>query len=142
MASTPGDSRSGERSESDRVRAAANAERRRRRQRSGPVPAPPPGPPRVGRDTSADTAPILDPDLEPISGPPTAAAPAAAPGEDREAERGLRGLVGSGATQVAVGAALRARDATRPTEADLAATEEQLVIVRRGWVPRDELPRR
>jgi hypothetical protein len=62
-------------------------------------------------------------------------------GEDKEAERGLRGLVGSGATQVGVAAALRARDASRPTEADIAAAEDHLLIVRRGWVPRDELPR-
>ncbi len=56
-------------------------------------------------------------------------------------ERGLRGLVGGGASQVSVAAALRARDAARPTDADLAAAEEDLVIVRRGWVPREELPR-
>ncbi|HEY3010980.1 MAG TPA: hypothetical protein VGJ63_23395 [Micromonosporaceae bacterium] len=85
---------------------------------------------------------MLDPDLEPISGVPTATGPAAHAAEDREAERGLRGLVGSGATQVAVGPALRARDAARPTDAHLAAAEQELVIVRRGWVPRDELPRR
>ncbi|AEV82226.1 hypothetical protein ACWT_1209 [Actinoplanes sp. SE50] len=87
----------------------------------GPVPAPPPGPPPV-----------------PVAKRP--AAPAAA--EDREAERGLRGLVGSGSSQVGVGAALRARDASRPTEADLAAADRDLVIVRRNWLPREDLPRR
>ncbi|WP_347404677.1 hypothetical protein [Solwaraspora sp. WMMD1047] len=61
--------------------------------------------------------------------------------EDRDGERGLRGLIGSGASQVSVGAALRARDATRPTEADLAEAEERLVIIRRNWVPREDLPR-
>ncbi len=61
--------------------------------------------------------------------------------EDRDGERGLRGLVGSGASQVSIGAALRARDAARPTEADLAEAEEHLVIVRRNWVPREDLPR-
>nr|MDT0659036.1 hypothetical protein [Micromonospora sp. DSM 115978] len=61
--------------------------------------------------------------------------------EDRDGERGLRGLVGSGASQVSVGAALRARDAARPTEADLAEAEQKLVIIRRNWVPREELPR-
>ncbi len=60
---------------------------------------------------------------------------------DREAERGLRGLVGSGASQVGTGAAMRARDAARVTDADLAAAEANLLIVRRGWVPRDDLPR-
>ncbi len=63
-------------------------------------------------------------------------------GVDREAERGLRGLVGSGSSQVSVTAALRARDAARPTEQDLADAEERLVIVRRNWLPREELPRR
>jgi len=62
--------------------------------------------------------------------------------EDSPAERGLRGLVGGGSSQVSVAAALRARDAARPTAADLAAAEANLPIVRRGWVPRDDLPRR
>jgi hypothetical protein len=61
--------------------------------------------------------------------------------DDSPTERGLRGLVGSGSSQVSVAAALRARDASRPREDDLAAAEAQLVIVRRGWVPRDDLPR-
>lgn len=56
-------------------------------------------------------------------------------------ERGLRGLVGGGASQVSVSAALRARDAARPTDADVAAAEEDLIIVRRGWIPREDLPR-
>jgi hypothetical protein len=56
-------------------------------------------------------------------------------------ERGLRGLVGSGSTQVAVPAAMRARDASRPGDEHLAAAAADLPIVRRGWVPRDELPR-
>jgi hypothetical protein len=61
---------------------------------------------------------------------------------DQQTERGLRGLVGGGSSQVSVAAALRARDAARPTEANLAAAERDLVIVRRGWVPREELPPR
>jgi hypothetical protein len=74
--------------------------------------------------------------------PPPASGPApAAAGEEREAERGLRGLVGSGSSQVGVGAALRARDAARPTDAHLADADQNLVIVRRNWVPREELPR-
>ncbi|MFY1687397.1 hypothetical protein [Plantactinospora sp. WMMB782] len=63
------------------------------------------------------------------------------PGDDRDAERGLRGLIGSGASQVSVGAAMRARDAARPTETDLAEAAERLVLVRRNWVPREDLPR-
>ncbi|MEU2615712.1 hypothetical protein ABZ570_29700 [Micromonospora sp. NPDC007271] len=58
-----------------------------------------------------------------------------------EGERGLRGLVGSGSSQVSVTAALRARDAARPSDADLAEAEARVVIVRRNWVPREELPR-
>jgi hypothetical protein len=70
----------------------------------------------------------------PFSGPPPG-------GDDREAERGLRGLVGSGSSQVSVGAALRARDAARPTEAQLAEAEDSLPIIRRNWLPREDLPR-
>lgn len=50
-------------------------------------------------------------------------------------ERGLRGLVGSGPTQVGVQAAMRARDASRPTEEELAAADADVVIVRRNWQP-------
>ncbi|MFG1676957.1 hypothetical protein [Micromonospora sp. NPDC049282] len=63
-----------------------------------------------------------------------------APSAD-EGERGLRGLVGSGSSQVSVTAAMRARDAARPTEDDLAQAEERVVLVRRNWVPREDLPR-
>ncbi|PMR57639.1 MULTISPECIES: hypothetical protein [Micromonospora] len=63
-------------------------------------------------------------------------------GGAEENERGLRGLVGSGSSQVSVTAAMRARDAARPTDEDLAAAEADIVIVRRNWTPRDELPRR
>ncbi len=63
------------------------------------------------------------------------------PSDDREAERGLRGLVGSGASQVGTGAAMRARDASRPTAHDEAEAQARLVVVRRNWVPREDLPR-
>lgn len=49
-------------------------------------------------------------------------------------ERGLRGLVGAGPSQLDVAAAMRARDAARPTDEDLAAAAE-LPIVRRHYVP-------
>ncbi|WJK43935.1 hypothetical protein O7608_12535 [Solwaraspora sp. WMMA2056] len=62
--------------------------------------------------------------------------------DDRDTDRGLRGLVGSGTSQVNPATALRARDASRPTGDDLAAAEETLTIVRRHWVPREDLPRR
>lgn len=50
-------------------------------------------------------------------------------------ERGLRGLVGAGTSQVGVSGALRARDAARPTAADEAAAERELRVVRRNYVP-------
>lgn len=55
-------------------------------------------------------------------------------------ERGLRGLVGSGPSQVGLSGAMRARDAAQPTAADLQAAETELVIVRRHYVPPDQLP--
>lgn len=67
--------------------------------------------------------------------------PVTGPGGDEQADRGLRGLVGSGSSQVSIGAALRARDAARPTEAHLAEADTSLVIVRRNWLPREDLPR-
>ena len=120
--------------------------------------------PGLATEPAAETTPILDPVEEsasveesaPIPERPPRAAYAARPprpvgarpafgagagnGDDREAERGLRGLVGSGSSQVSVGAALRARDAARPTEAHLADADENLVIVRRNWQPREDLP--
>jgi len=93
----------------------AEAHRRRRRVRSetdAPSPA----------DLAALTSGVHDPEVEPA-------------GEDKETERGLRGLVGGGSSQVSVAAALRARDATRPTDGELAAAETNLMIIRRGWTP-------
>ncbi len=52
-----------------------------------------------------------------------------------DAERGLRGLVGAGPSQVGVSAAMRARDAARPTAADEAAAEKQVRLVRRNYKP-------
>ncbi|MET0419738.1 MAG: hypothetical protein ABW022_27290 [Actinoplanes sp.] len=95
----------------------------------------------------AATPPAADPveEVERVPRPPRAPArrPPAGPsgGDDRESERGLRGLVGSGSSQVSVGAAMRARDAARPSEAELAEAETTLTIVRRNWTPREELPR-
>jgi hypothetical protein len=85
-----------------------------------------------------------EPEAEPAYQPPPPPHHLSHPDHDHDdaaTERGLRGLVGGGASQVSVAAALRARDAARPTDADLAAAEEDLVIVRRGWVPREDLPR-
>ena len=88
----------------------------------------------AAEDPVRPAAPVRPPRGRPTSG-------AGAGGDDREAERGLRGLVGSGSSQVSVGAALRARDAARPTDEQLAEAEADLVIVRRNWMPREDLPR-
>jgi hypothetical protein len=104
---------------------------------AAPVPAPPPAAPAVPTP-GPPTSPA-----RPVSPAPRPVSPAlAAGGEEPHGERGLRGLVGSGSSQVTVGAALRARDAARPTEQHLAEAEARLVIVRRNWVPREDLPRR
>ncbi|MBO4206428.1 hypothetical protein [Micromonospora echinofusca] len=111
----------------------ADAERRRRRLRHGGAESTVRG---DGNGSAATT--------DPYDGPPAPAGrrrPGTPGGEDRDGERGLRGLVGSGASQVAPGAALRARDAARPTEADLAEAERRVTVVRRNWTPREESPR-
>ncbi len=80
------------------------------------------------------------PDATASPEPPASNAPAgrrARRGADRS-ERGLRGLVGAGPTQLGVTAAMRARDASRPTPADLAAAERDLVIVHRNYVAPDD----
>jgi hypothetical protein len=93
----------------------AEVHRRRRRVRSENDPPSP-------ADLAALTSAVHDPEVEPVV-------------EDKETERGLRGLVGGGSSQVSVTAALRARDATRPTDEELAAAETDLMIIRRGWTP-------
>lgn len=54
-----------------------------------------------------------------------------------KAERGLRGLVGAGPSQLSAAAAMRARDAARPSAEDLAAADD-LPLVRRNYVPPDD----
>jgi hypothetical protein len=90
--------------------------------------------PRAARPVSNGNGRPAPPGSRPTSGAGTV-------GADRESERGLRGLVGSGSSQVSVGAALRARDAARATEEHLADAEANLTIVRRNWLPREDLPR-
>lgn len=118
----------------------ADPERRRRRLRHSPPAGSASGADDSGAGPSASTLDVHDP--EPVAAHSRRAGGAGGwSAEDREVERGLRGLVGSGASQVGITAALRARDAARPTDADLAEAEERLVIVRRNWVPREDLPR-
>jgi hypothetical protein len=135
----------------------AEVERRRRRlrrpssspQQAAPqqaAPHPVPGPP-----PSAQTLPVHDPGPDQPAGNGNGNGHGNGQGngngngngngDERETERGLRGLVGSGSSQVSLRAAMRARDAARPDDADLTAAERDLVIVRRGWVPREDLPR-
>jgi hypothetical protein len=79
------------------------------------------------------------------AGPPAAPPPARATPPRRRraqpAEGGLRDLIGAGRSQVGVSGALRARDVNRPTDSDLAAAEQEVVIVRRNWRPADSPPR-
>jgi hypothetical protein len=93
--------------------------------------------------TAAMTGAIEDP-VETPPRPSRSARPRPVTGAENgdESERGLRGLVGSGSSQVSVGAALRARDAARPTDEQLADADANLTIVRRNWTPREDLPRR
>ncbi len=124
----------------------AGYHRRRRRLRADPATRPgfggraaPPAPDDpTAPGTSAATRPVQDPEPAVEGGPVARPTPPGRPAVDDVDDRGLRGLVGSGSTQVGVSAASRARDAARPTEADMAAAEADVVIVRRNWVPRAE----
>lgn len=106
-----------------------------RRRSAGPVPEPPrqrpvPTPPAHPRRRDEPAAERRGPH-------PGTERRGGHPGDEGDGERGLRGLVGAGSSQVGVAAAMRARDASRPTAEDLAAAEHDLTIVRRHWVPRD-----
>jgi len=63
--------------------------------------------------------------------------PVAPVADSLPAERGLRGLVGGGSSQISPTAAMRARDAARPRPEDLDRAESDLTIVRRHWSPRE-----
>jgi hypothetical protein len=96
--------------------------RERRRDRAAPAPAEP-----------AEPAAEIVVEEEP--------APKRKPRSRRtDAERSLRGIVGAGSSQVGVVGAMRARDAAKPTAEDLAAAERDVVIIRRHYVPPDNLP--
>lgn len=75
-------------------------------------------------------------ETRPVPQPPKSAGRPPRRDSDR-GERGLRGLVGSGPSQVGVSGALRARDAARPRVEDLRAADEELVVIRRHYVPPD-----
>jgi hypothetical protein len=118
--------------------------RRRRRVRPAQENEPAPGPVPGGAPSAAShAAPSAAPTAVAGGGAVTAAVddppPWAALTEPDAlpAERGLRGLVGGGSSQVTPAAAMRARDAARPTPEDLARAEAELTIVRRHWSPRE-----
>jgi hypothetical protein len=99
-------------------------QQRRRRRVRGPEDAAPAGEP-VGASTQ--TAPVID----------DATGWVAAGDDAIPNERGLRGLIGGGSSQVGPAAALRARDAARPRPQDIARAEAELTVIRRNWTPRD-----
>jgi hypothetical protein len=85
---------------------------------------------RVAGPATAQTDAVAD------ETPPWAVEPGPATEVDlSHAERGLRGLVGGGSSQVTPAAAMRARDAARPRLEDLDRAEAELTIVRRNWTP-------
>jgi predicted flap endonuclease-1-like 5' DNA nuclease len=107
--------------------------RRRRRKATRAQGAPDTSPPAATAPSTSTSTPTTAPAAaEPVerAAPPRRRRP-------QPAERGLRDLVGAGHSQLGVSGALRARDVNRPTDADLAAAEQELVIVRRNWRPSD-----
>lgn len=90
--------------------------------------APRPAPPRP----PAEAAPVKPEAAKPAGTKPEAAKRR---GRTDPTERGLRELVGAGSSQLGPVRAMRARDANRPTAADLAQAEEEVVLVRRHWKP-------
>jgi hypothetical protein len=106
------------------------ARRRRRRGQTSEQARPAP-------DTSAEAPAQPDGPADPAE----PAEPTTPPRRDRrtprDSERGWRDLAGNSPSQVGVGGALRARDVARPSAADLAAADRDVVIVRRKWQPPD-----
>ena len=106
-----------------------------------PAPPPTPAPPAPSAPAGSGDRPGRPPArpgierMPPVDREPIDAHAVTSGAEDHE--RGLRGLIGGGASQVSVTAAMRARDAARPSAQEIAAAEASLTIVHRGWVPRD-----
>jgi hypothetical protein len=131
------------------------------REYAAPAPPPPaePVPPAADPDGAVGTAPARSTASTAAarSASAPAGAPASSPADGAEpggegavrrksrarrpdTEHGLRGIVGAGPSQVGLLGAMRARDAAKPTAADLAAAERDLEVVRRHYVPPDTLP--
>ncbi len=131
--------------------------RRRERRRTGTAPAVPDEAPREyagqtspppGESPAAPAGGAPEPvPAEPGPAAPTStAAPAAGAGKRKgrgrqsDVERGLRGIVGAGPSQVGLLGAMRARDAAKPTAEEMATAERDVVVVRRHYVAPDSLP--
>lgn len=91
-------------------------------------------------DPTTQAPPTTEPKTDPVPQPPRHPTtppepPQRAARDDDDSERGLRGLIGAGNSQVSPTAALRARDAARPTADDLATADRDLTLIRRHWSP-------
>lgn len=96
---------------------------------------------RPGEGISRSTEPRREAE-KPVPSAPVAKPPAqtarrapSRPTRSEPVERGLREIVGAGPSQLGPVRAMRARDANRPTDADLAKAEEEVELVRRNWKP-------
>ncbi len=93
----------------------------------------------ISRSVEPDPAPErvapvpTEPVAKPVAGPAKRTPWRA--GRNDPAERGLREIVGAGPSQLGPVRAMRARDANRPTDADLVEAEQEVAIVRRNWKP-------
>jgi len=111
--------------------------RRRERRRTG---AAPPGPDEAPREYAAQSRPAPVEEPPPIPAPQVAVAKRKSRARHSDVERGLRGIVGAGPSQVGLLGAMRARDAAKPSAEEMAAAERDVVVVRRHYVAPDSLP--
>lgn len=98
---------------------------------------PAPGPTQAGRTASGADDEGITAHTSAVADEPVVWVAEVVESDTLPAERGLRGLVGGGSSQVSPTAALRARDAARPRPQDIARAESDLAIVRRNWSPRE-----
>jgi len=113
-----------------------SATRRRRRRGTTAPPAEPSTPAQQSTSTQQSRSAeqrAAEPQPQPQSASQRSKPRPKARGES--ADRGLRGLVGAGPSQLGVSGALRGRDVNRPSEQDLAEAERDVVLVRRNWKP-------
>jgi len=103
----------------------------------GGMAEPEPSPTRRRRRRGTSTPGPAEQRTSPEPRPPRADPPARAKPKARgdSTDRGLRGLVGAGPSQLGVSGALRGRDVNRPSDDDLAEAERDVVLVRRNWKP-------